>query len=85
MDNYYYVKFNNKDFKENPRLLIELLQLERKFREVIKDYDETRLKEFMKNEKIDLNIDLKMGSKKFIAYTMDLTKKYIEINSDYRS
>ena len=53
--------------------------------ELIKDYDETRLKEFMKNEKIDLNIDLKMGSKKFIAYTMDLTKKYIEINSDYRS
>ena len=40
MDNYYYVKFNNKDFKENPRLLIELLQLERKFQEVIKDYDE---------------------------------------------
>jgi|TARA_B100001939_G_C16879150_1_gene590073 hypothetical protein len=40
MDNYYWVKFNNKDFKENPRLLIELLQLERKFREVIKDYDE---------------------------------------------
>ena len=40
MDNYYWVKFNNKDFKENPRLLIELLQLERKFQEVIKDYDE---------------------------------------------
>ena len=39
----------------------------------------------MKNEKIDLNVDLKMGSKKFTAYTMDLTKKYIEINSDYRS
>ena len=39
----------------------------------------------MKNEKIDLKIDLKMGSKKFKAYTMDFTKKYIEINSDYRS
>ena len=25
------------------------------------------------------------GSKNFTAYTMDLTKKYIEINSDYRS
>ena len=36
-------------------------------------------------EKIDLKIDLKMGSKKFIAYTMDLTKKYIEINADYRT
>ena len=39
----------------------------------------------MKNEKIDLKIDLKMGSKKFEVYTMDFTKEYIEINSDYRS
>ena len=39
----------------------------------------------MKNEKVDLNVDLKMGSKKFIAYTMDFTKNYIEINADYRS
>ncbi len=53
--------------------------------ELSKDYDEVILKEYMKNEKIDLKIDLKMGSKKFTAYTMDLTKKYIEINSDYRS
>ena len=53
--------------------------------ELSKDYNEAELKEFMKNENIDLKIDLKMGSKKFIAYTMDLTKKYIEINSDYRS
>ena len=53
--------------------------------ELSKEYNEVELKEFMKNENIDLKIDLKMGSKKFIAYTMDLTKKYIEINSDYRS
>ena len=39
----------------------------------------------MKNEKIDLFIDLGVGKKNFSAYTMDLTKKYIEINSDYRS
>ena len=36
--------------------------------ELSKDYDEVLLKEYMKNEKIDLNVDLKMGSKKFIAY-----------------
>ncbi len=53
--------------------------------ELVKDYNETVLKETMKNEKIDLKIDLKMGSKKFEVYTMDFTKKYIEINSDYRS
>ena len=53
--------------------------------ELINSYDEDEVKNFMKNHKIDLNIDLKMGKKFFTAYTMDLTKKYIEINSDYRS
>ena len=49
------------------------------------DYNEIEVAEYMKNEKIDLNINLNIGKKNFSAYTMDLTKKYIEINSDYRS
>jgi len=53
--------------------------------ELSNSYDENEVKDFMKNHKIDLNIDLKMGKKFFTAYTMDLTKKYIEINADYRS
>jgi len=53
--------------------------------ELSNSYDEIEVKNFMKNHKIDLNIDLKMGKKFFTAYTMDLTKKYIEINADYRS
>jgi len=53
--------------------------------ELINSYDENEVKNFMKNHKIDLNIDLKMGKKFFTVYTMDLTKKYIEINADYRS
>ena len=36
-------------------------------------------------KKIDLCIDLNMGKKSFTAYTMDLTKQYIEINADYRT
>jgi glutamate N-acetyltransferase/amino-acid N-acetyltransferase len=48
-------------------------------------YDEKEAAEYMKNEKIDLFIDISNGKKNFTAYTMDLTKKYIEINSDYRS
>jgi glutamate N-acetyltransferase / amino-acid N-acetyltransferase len=41
---------------------------------------------YMKEEKkIDIIIDLNIGKKSFTAYTMDLTKKYIEINADYRS
>ena len=39
----------------------------------------------MKDEKIDITVDLNVGKKNFTAYTMDLTKKYIEINSDYRN
>ncbi len=48
-------------------------------------YKESEAAEYMKNEKIDINIDLNQGKKKFSVYTMDLTKKYIEINADYRS
>ena len=39
----------------------------------------------MKNENIDIDIEIYTGTKSFTAYTMDLTKKYIEINADYRS
>ena len=49
------------------------------------NYNEIEVAEYMKNKIIDLSIDLNMGKKNFSAYTMDLTKKYIEINSDYRS
>ena len=52
---------------------------------LFKNYNEKEVGEYMKNEKIDLKIDLGIGKSFFTAYTMDLTKKYIEINSDYRS
>ena len=39
----------------------------------------------MKNDSIELKINIGTGTKEFTAYTMDLTKKYIEINADYRS
>ena len=50
-----------------------------------KNYNESILSEYMKNENIEITIDLSIGNKKFTAYTMDLSKEYIEINSDYRS
>ena len=52
---------------------------------IYEKYDESIVKDYMKNYAIEINIDISMGRKKFTAYTMDLTKKYIEINSDYRS
>ena len=48
-------------------------------------YNENKTKEYMKEENISIIVDLNMGKKIFTAYTMDLTKKYIEINADYRS
>ncbi len=52
---------------------------------IFTNYNELEAKEYMKNDTIDINIDISNGSKNFTAYTMDLTKKYIEINADYRS
>ena len=49
------------------------------------DYDEKIVSEYMQNESIDITVDIGLGNKNFTAYTMDLTKRYIEINSDYRS
>jgi len=49
------------------------------------NYNENEASEYMKNNNIDINVDVSSGSKNFTAYTMDLTKKYVEINSDYRS
>ena len=53
--------------------------------QLVSNYEEFELAEYMKAEKIDLIVDLNTGNKNFTAYTMDLTKKYIEINADYRS
>ncbi len=48
-------------------------------------YDEIKVSDYMKNESLTITVDLGSGNKKFTAYTMDLTKKYVEINADYRS
>ena len=51
-----------------------------------KTYIEDDAAAYMREEKkIDIIIELNLGKKNFTAYTMDLTKKYIEINADYRS
>ncbi len=53
--------------------------------QLVTGYEEVLVAEYMRGKRIDLNIDLNIGKKNFTAYTMDLTKKYIEINADYRS
>ncbi len=49
------------------------------------NYDENLTVDYMRNDNISIEIDISNGSKFFTVYTMDLTKKYIEINADYRS
>ena len=49
------------------------------------NYNETDASNYMKNDNIEIDIDISNGSKNFSAFTMDLTKKYIEINANYRS
>ena len=50
-----------------------------------KSYDEEKVMEYMKGKSIEIEVDISLGVKKFKSYTMDLTKKYIEINADYRT
>ncbi len=52
---------------------------------LLNSYNEHEAANYMKEEKIDLLINMNLGKKEFTSYTMDLTKKYIEINSDYRT
>ena len=53
--------------------------------ELVNNYKENEVADYMKNKTIEISINLNVGLKKFTAYTMDLTKRYIEINTDYRS
>ena len=48
-------------------------------------YDEGEVSKYMKNDHIEIKVDISKGIKNFKAFTMDLTRKYIEINADYRS
>ncbi len=48
-------------------------------------YKENDVADYMKSIEIKINVQIGTGKKEFEAYTMDLTKKYIEINADYRS
>tara|TARA_B100001063_G_C16434184_1_gene390338 strand:- start:68 stop:592 length:525 start_codon:yes stop_codon:yes gene_type:complete len=65
------IKFGNHHIVQNGKLNI--------------NYSEDETSEYMKNDNIEIQVDISVGSKNFTVYTMDFTKKYIEINSDYRS
>jgi glutamate N-acetyltransferase/amino-acid N-acetyltransferase len=48
-------------------------------------YSEETVSAYMKDQNLDVRIDLGLGDGRFTAWTCDLTKEYVEINGDYRS
>ena len=53
--------------------------------EVSKNYNETNIKEYMKWDSIDIEVNLNIGQASHTVYTCDFTKDYIDINADYRN
>ena len=52
---------------------------------IAKDYNEDDLKEYMKWDSINIEVNLNIGSAFYNVYTCDLTRDYIDINADYRN
>ena len=52
---------------------------------VAKDYNEKDLKEYMKWDSIDVEVNLNLGVASHTVYTCDFTHDYIDINADYRN
>jgi glutamate N-acetyltransferase/amino-acid N-acetyltransferase len=48
-------------------------------------YDEAATSAYMKNDELEIGVDLNLGDGQATVYTCDLTHGYIEINGDYRS
>ncbi len=49
------------------------------------NYKESKVAEYMYSPEIKICVQLGNGNKEFEVYTMDFTKKYIEINANYRT
>ena len=52
---------------------------------IAKNYNEKDLKEYMKWDSINIEVNLNIGSAFYNVYTCDLTRDYIDINADYRN
>ena len=52
---------------------------------VEKNYNESDVKEYMKWDSIDIEVNLNLGAAEYKVYTCDFTHDYIDINADYRN
>jgi len=48
-------------------------------------YDEAKMSAYMKRQDLEVTVDVGMGRAAATVWTCDLTKRYVEINGDYRS
>uniref|UniRef100_UPI0037C5190F bifunctional glutamate N-acetyltransferase/amino-acid acetyltransferase ArgJ n=1 Tax=Phenylobacterium sp. TaxID=1871053 RepID=UPI0037C5190F len=48
-------------------------------------YDEAKMSAYMKNQELEVAVDVGVGRASSVMWTCDLTKRYVEINGDYRS
>jgi glutamate N-acetyltransferase/amino-acid N-acetyltransferase len=48
-------------------------------------YDEAKMSAYMKRQELEVTVDVGMGRAAATLWTCDLTKRYVEINGDYRS
>ena len=53
--------------------------------QVVDNYNEKDLKEYMKWDSIDIEVNLNIGNAIYTVYTCDFTHDYIDINADYRN
>ena len=48
-------------------------------------YDEAKMSDYMKRPELEIGVDVGAGRASATMWTCDLTKRYVEINGDYRS
>jgi glutamate N-acetyltransferase/amino-acid N-acetyltransferase len=52
---------------------------------VAPNYDEAKMSAYMKRPELEITVDVGVGHSSAVMWTCDLTKRYVEINGDYRS
>jgi glutamate N-acetyltransferase/amino-acid N-acetyltransferase len=52
---------------------------------VSRTYDEAKMSAYMKRSELEVSVDVGVGRGSASVWTCDLTKRYVEINGDYRS
>ena len=48
-------------------------------------YDEAKMSAYMKKPELEVSVDVGVGRASAVIWACDLTKRYVEINGDYRS